>query len=262
MFNYKDFFLKFSSTTLPVLLYVVAIPFYMIEISYMTMISRGISVQNVQYMSPLFWGTIWIPAFLSFSINFLLKKHFQGHTPKKWSRNYPSVFIIFYSLYFFILSKFNFAQNCLIASICGIILILFLFLLKNAQKEMFYLPPPKEFWFYVLTFIPPISILFFTDVYFLIMKQSPYFILLAPISYLPEIFGFWIICLVKRHLPKKIRSIRLTLFASICIMQIFNILTSMYFATYWGEKIIWITLTFSLATILIAERFSKYKLMD
>ena len=124
---------------------------------------------------------------------------------------------------------------------------------------MFYLPPNKEFWFYVLTFLPPVCILFFTDVYFLIAKESPYFILMAPVSYLPEIFGFFLVCFLKKHLFKYKKKVKLTLFQAISIMQIFNIAMALYFGSYWGDKIIWISLSISFATMLLAERSSRFE---
>lgn len=247
---------------LPEILYMIAVPFYMVEISYIVMLSRNNYAKNLDYITPLFLGTVWIPAFLSFTLNHILKKIFQGNKKSKWIRNYPSVFIAMYSVYFFILSQFDFAKNCLSATLAGMVLIVFLFILKNAQKDMFYLPPPKEFWFYTLTFIPPIAILFFTDVYFLILKDTPYFIVLSPVSYIPEILGFWLFCCIKRHSWKEFRKKKLTLFHAILIMQLINIGTSFYFASIFGDKIIWICMTICLATILCAEQFSRYKPLD
>lgn len=239
------------------LLYVIAIPFYMVELSYMMMIGKSTPKEYIWYMTPLFWGTVWIPGFLSFMINYLLQHFLQEKTPRKWVRNYPSVFILLYSIYFFLLSTLSFGKDCLAAALSGGVLIFFLYLLKKAQKEMFYLPPNKMFWFYVLTFLPPVCILFFTDVYFLIAKESPYFILMAPVSYLPEIFGLFVICFLKKHLFKR-KKMRFTLFHAIAIMQVFNIATGIYFGAYWGDKIIWISLTISFATMLIAERCSRF----
>lgn len=122
---------------------------------------------------------------------------------------------------------------------------------------MYYLPPEKEFWFYAFVFLPPIVVLFFTDVYFLILKESPYFILMAPVSYLPEILGFLITVFLYKHLVKKPK--KLTLFNAVCIMQVFNIATALYFGAYYGDKIIWITLSISLGTLLWSERVSRFR---
>lgn len=245
---------------MPSVLYMVGVPFYMLEITYMLSWAGSASARANQWLiSPLLWGTIAIPAVLTFFINLWLKKRRAEKRNSKWEKEYPLVFIGLYSIYFFILSSFSFGKHYLTAGFSGTILIIFLLLLKQAQKEMFYLPPPKEFWFYFLTFIPPIAMLFSTDVYFLIMKESPYFILLAPVSYLPEIFGFWVFCMIRKHLFSKKRRGKLTLFHAIFVMQIFNVATSFYFGTFWGDRVIWISLTFGLASLLVAEKFSRYR---
>ena len=253
----KDYFLKI----LPQLLYVTLIPFYMLEITYMLSLGGGEEkgITNQWLITPLLWGSIWLPAFFGLLFNQLYKRYKNGLMARKWDRNYPIIFISVYSFYFFCLSCISFGRHYLTAFFSSLILIFFLFLLKNAQKEMFYLPPPKEFWFYVLTFIPPIAVLFSTDVYFLIMKESPYFILLAPVSYLPEIFGFWVFCRLRRLFFSKKKRGKLTLFQAIFIMQIMNMATSFYFGSFWGDRVIWISLTFSLASLLVAQHFSKYR---
>ena len=252
----KAFFVK----ALPQVLYIVLIPFYMLVITYMLSLGGGGSdVANQWLISPLLWGTIWVPAFLGLLCNQLYKRYKQGGMPRKWDRNYPIIFISAYSLYFCCLSMLSFGRHYLTAFFSSVILIVFLGLLKNAQKEMFYLPPPKEFWFYFLTFIPPIAILFSTDVYFLLMKESPYFILLSPVSYLPEIFGFWVFCKFRKFCFSKKKRGKLTLFQSIFVMQIMNVATSFYIGSYCGDKVIWISLTFCFAALLVAQRFSKYR---
>lgn len=238
------------------ILYMLAIPFYMIEISYLMMYKNNTDGDMV-YLSPLFLGTVWVPAFLSYFLNKFLKKKLQTGK-RKWIRNYPSVFISFYVLYFFILSRFEFGKQCAIAAIAGAILIVFLGILKIARKQMFYFPPPKEFWFYVLTFLPPIVILFFTDVYFLAIKESPYFILMAPVSYFPEILGLFVYSILRSYVISKNKH-PMTLFEGVFIMQIINVGTAIYFGAYWGEKIIWIALSISLITLMFADRFSKYQ---
>lgn len=255
----KHYIYQFFSNALPEILYMVTIPFYMIMISYLVMFTNSTD-ENLWYMRPLFLGTVWIPALLSFSLNFLLKKIFQSGT-RKWVRNYPIVFILFYTIYFFILSKLEFGKSCLTSAVAGGVLIVFLCLLKVAQKQMYYLPPPKEFWFYVLTFLPPIVILFFTDVYFLIVKESRYFILMAPVSYLPEILGFFTYATIRSFIISKNKH-PMTLFEAIFVMQIVNVAMAFYFGSYWGDKIIWMALTISFATIWLAERFSKYKALS
>lgn len=240
------------------LLYIIGVPFYMLQITYMLSLAGSPEGQANQWLiSPLLWGTIWIPAFAGFFLNRFFQKRRQPNG--KWVRNYPVSFIFVYFVYFSLLSSLSFGKHYLTAAFSSAILIFFLFLLKNAQKEMFYLPPPKEFWFYFLTFIPPISVLFFTDVYFLIVKESPYFILLAPVSYLPEIFGFWIYTCVRKHFFAKKKRGKLTMLHAIFVMQIMNVATSFYFGSYWGDRVIWISLTFALTTLLIADRFSKYR---
>lgn len=241
------------------ILYMIAIPFYMVEISYLVMYKNSTS-EDMVYLSPLFLGTVWVPAFLSYVFNKFLKKKLQSGK-RKWIRNYPSVFIASYVLYFFILSRFEFGKTCLVASGAGAILLVFLGILKIARKQMFYLPPPKEFWFYVLTFLPPIVILFFTDVYFLAMKESPYFILMAPISYLPEIMGLFFYSIARSYVISKNKR-PMTLFEAVFIMQIVNIGMALYFGAYWGEKIIWIALSISLITLMFADRFSKYQALS
>lgn len=249
----------FWAKSMPQILYVVLIPFYMLEITYMLSLGGGRNQTNQWLIAPLLWGTIWIPAFLGVLFNQLYKRYKQGNIQRKWDRNYPIIFISSYSVYFFLLSCLSFGKHYLTAAFSSAILIFFLFLLKNAQKEMFYLPPPKEFWFYFLTFIPPIAVLFSTDVYFLIMKESPYFILLAPVSYLPEIFGFWVYCRLRRLFFSKKKRGKLTLFQSIFVMQVMNVSTSFYFGSFWGDRVIWISLTFSFASLLVAQKFSKYR---
>lgn len=240
------------------LLYVTAIPFYMLQITYMLSLAGSSTGQANQFLiSPLLWGTIWVPAFAGILLNRFLQRR-RGKNGK-WVRNYPIVFIAAYSGYFLLLSTLSFGKHYLTAAFSSAILIFFLLLLKNAQKEMFYLPPPKEFWFYFLTFIPPIAVLFFTDVYFLILKESPYFILLSPVSYLPEIFGFWVYSHVRKRLFTKKKRGKMTLFHAIFIMQIMNVATSFYFGSFWGDRVIWISLTFALTTLLFAERFSRYR---
>ncbi len=252
----KRYITPFIMQAIPEILYMVTIPFYMVMISYLVMFTNSTD-ENLWYMRPLFLGTVWIPAFLGFSLNLILKKIFQPG-PRKWVRNYPVVFIGFYSLYFFLLSKLEFGKSCLTAAVAGGVLIVFLCLLKMGQKQMYYLPPPKEFWFYVLTFLPPIVILFFTDTYSLILQESRYFILLSPVSYLPEIFGFFIYSIIRSFIVSKNKH-PMTLFEGIFIMQICNVAMSFYFGSFWGDRIIWIALAISFATIWLAERFSKYK---
>lgn len=244
----------------PQLLYVIFIPFYMLLMTYMLSQSSFKTLGGDQWLiSPLLWGTIWIPAFLGLFINQFLKKRREADSKHKWEKNFPIVFISMYSVFFFVMSSFSFGKHYLTAAFSSLILVIFLLLLKNAQKEMFYLPPPKEFWFYFLTFVPPISMLFFTDVYFLVMQKSPYFILLSPVSYLPEILGFWVYCFLRKHFRSKKKRGKLTLFQAIFIMQIFNVATSFYIGSSWGDKVIWIALTFSFAALLFADRFSKYR---
>lgn len=244
------------SNMLPEILYIVTIPFYMIEISYLVMFTNS-TRENLWYMSPVFLGTVWIPAFLGLLVNLVMKKIFQPG-PRKWVRNYPMVFIAFYSLYFFILSKLEFGKSCLVSAVAGGVLVLFLVLLKQGQKQMYYLPPAKEFWLYVLTFLPPIVTLFFTDVYFLVMQESRYFILLSPVSYLPEILGFVTYATLRSFVISKNKR-PMTLYEAIFVMQVFNVATAIYFGAYWGDKLIWMALSISLITLWLAERFSKYK---
>jgi len=259
MQRFMRYIVRFFSRALPEILYMVTIPFYMVMISYLVMFTNSTN-ENLWYMRPVFLGTVWIPAFLGFTLNLILKKIFQPGQ-RKWIRNYPMVFIAFYTLYFFILSKLEFGKSCLTAAVAGGVLIVFLALLKVAQKQMYYLPLPKEFWFYVLTFLPPIVILFFTDVYFLIAQESRYFILMAPVSYLPEILGFFVYSIVRSFLVSKNKR-PMTLFEAIFIMQIMNLSMAFYFGAHWGDKIILVALAISFATIWLAERFSKYKALD
>ena len=96
---------KFLKKYLAQLIYMVAVPFYMVEFSLMMLYSHTGKESDLWYLTPLFLGTVWIPAVFSLGINLFCRRLFQEPVSRKWERNYPAVFIFMYAIYFFILSK-------------------------------------------------------------------------------------------------------------------------------------------------------------
>ena len=125
----RFFSVAYLKKIMPQILYVIFIPFYMLLMTYMLSQSSFKSMRGDQWLiSPLLWGTIWIPAFLGIVINQFLKKRREAESKHKWEKNFPVVFIGMYSAFFFVMSSFSFGKHYLTAAFSSLILVIFLLL--------------------------------------------------------------------------------------------------------------------------------------
>ena len=230
-------------------IYTFAPPIYMMSGVYLLRLYRDNDVFARFDLLPYFWTTVWIPALLSMGMNYGLRCYRKKHlkTNEKL-RDYPLVFVFFFSLYFLILGEIAWGTDCLYSGLCGLLLVFFVLIFREGIKRYVeYLPLTERFYFYLVAFVFPIIILVVTDCLSVIENQPFHMaILLAPVSYIAGISVFigYGLCLKIYSLLSKValRKMVLRLPQAILLLLIGNILGCLYLLPYLGKQMFFIAL--------------------
>ncbi|MBQ8557307.1 MAG: hypothetical protein IJ440_00765 [Alphaproteobacteria bacterium] len=248
-------------------IYTFAPPFYMMCCTYLLQTYGGQTDFMISDLIPVFWGTIWIPALLSLSLNFFIRRQKRKHLQQNEKlKDYPLLFILIYSLYFFILGQTSWGIDCLYSALSGILLVLFILFFRNTTYRCVeYLPIVEKFYLYTVAFLFPIIILMTTDILSLI-EETPWHmaILLSPISYVGGISVFISACmLLKLFCLKNNISLRkhcFTLKQTIIWLLIGDNLATLYIIPYIGNRLFVVGLMMSIILYFIESIYEIIRL--
>lgn len=247
-------------------LYAISVPFYMMGFTYLLTLYQG----RISFMSweltPLFLGTVWIPAFVGLFLNdFFRKIKSRQLAPNGKIKNYPFIFIFCFSIYFLILGFFSFGTDCLAISLSGILLVLFSFLLRPIKRSVEYLPTTELFYFYAVLFLYPILVLMANDIYSVVQGSVGFSILLAPISYIAGISGLAIVCLGVRYYSFyrhiSLKKNLLTMNQVVGLLVFFDVLASIYLIPFVGNQLFVVCFVMSILLYSIEYLFTKVRFL-
>ncbi len=233
--------------------YTLCPPFYMMTITYLMNSYHGGDRFIVSEIIPVFWGTIWIPALLGLSLNFIMRRWSAKYlqTGEKL-KDYPLLFIFCYSIYFLILGKISWGSDCMYSGISGILVVFFVWLFRESvRKCVEYLPMGEKVYLYMIVFLFPVLILMVTDIVSIMETLNFYMtILLSPVIYMGGVSFFLMGCVVLRmwcryyHIALK-KNVY-TLPQVILLLLIGDNLVFLYLVPYVGNVIIFISLIMSI----------------
>lgn len=240
-------------------------PFYMMALTYLLATYRGVDHFIISDIIPVFWKTVWIPALCSFITYFLLqlKKNHQAEQPKR-VKDYPLVFIFFYSVYFMILGQVSWGSDCMYGGISGMLLVFFAWVFyDNLKKCVIYLPMSEKVYAFMVVFLFPVFVLVTTDIVSLmredIFRMS---VLIAPVIYVGGISCFLLGCIVLRlwcvYYKMALKKHAYTLQQLIMLSLIGSNAMFLYLTSYLGDTVILVGLMMSVLLVLI-EYLYKWK---
>ena len=190
----------------------------------------------------------------------------SSFTTNEKLKDYPLLFILIYSLYFFILGQTSWGIDCLYSALSGILLVLFILFFRNTTYRCVeYLPIVEKFYLYTVAFLFPIIILMTTDILSLI-EETPWHmaILLSPISYVGGISVFISACmLLKLFCLKNNISLRkhcFTLKQTIIWLLIGDNLATLYIIPYIGNRLFVVGLMMSIILYFIESIYEIIRL--
>ena len=190
-------YLSYEKATHFILLciYTLCPPFYMAVLTYFLNIYRNNSTFLLSDIVPVFWSTVWIPALIALGGNFALRLYHSLTGGSQKRKDYPLFFIFVYAVYFMILGRFGAGYDCLYGGLSGVILVVFVRLVRaNQEKCIEYLPAGERAYFYMIAFLFPILVLIVSDVVSY-MKHMPFYmsILFAPVAYIGGVLSFLLV---------------------------------------------------------------------